>query len=612
MLWWLAQNALAAGLLAGLVTLVCRFVRLSPAVQHALWLVVLIKLVTPPLLLWPWPLPGFGESLLHDSVAEHSGVAANDRSFDLPLPSEEAEDSPPQKETTRPPRPLPDLEEDARPSKPSAATPSPKGEWLILLVQSFWLAGSGFLGVLHIIRIARFRRLLRQTEPAPSWLEELVANVAGTLGVRRPHTLLMHDSGSPCVWGLGRPKLLWPAGLLERLPRSGQRSIVTHELAHLRRRDHWVGWLQLIAECVWWWNPLFWYVRRQLRFHAELACDAWVVATLPEERRTYAEALIEITQLVSQKAAPLPALGIRSAARQDFERRLTMIMRDRVPCRVPHVALVAVGVLALVSLPGWSQSPVEVQAVPKIRQAPAHEEAIILRVPIETAVAVKLVQETDGDHQPGVDAQPGSRSERDRRIERLEKRLEELLQEVQALRAGGTKPQQSWKLAPASKPGQRDQPGFIIIDKRSDGKHAPAPGYPQVGKPDIRPEKTYTYTDKKKVERKETEQATYLVPFGNAEALMKLLTALSKVPMEFVYGESRLTVTTTPEAQAAIRQFLHTNEVKSVIFSPDGKTIIEEGSPDGVRRILDAKSGKIIRQEKLPAEGQKSIGERKK
>src|SRR5438270_3059471 len=55
MLWWLAQNAVMAALLAGIVTLVCRAGRLRPAVRHALWLVVLLKLVTPPLVHLPCP-----------------------------------------------------------------------------------------------------------------------------------------------------------------------------------------------------------------------------------------------------------------------------------------------------------------------------------------------------------------------------------------------------------------------------------------------------------------------------------------------------------------------------------------------------------------------------
>src|SRR5262249_47294966 len=57
MLWWLAQNTILAALLAGIVALICRLACLRPAVRHALWLIVLIKLMTPPLVHWPWPAP---------------------------------------------------------------------------------------------------------------------------------------------------------------------------------------------------------------------------------------------------------------------------------------------------------------------------------------------------------------------------------------------------------------------------------------------------------------------------------------------------------------------------------------------------------------------------
>src|SRR5438067_1936197 len=77
---------------------------------------------------------------------------------------------------------------------------------------------------------------------------------------------------SPVLWGLGRPRLLWPAARLGRLSPQSERAAIVHELAHLRRRDHWVGWLQLPASCVWWWSPLFWAVRRQIGRAAELAC----------------------------------------------------------------------------------------------------------------------------------------------------------------------------------------------------------------------------------------------------------------------------------------------------------------------------------------------------
>src|ERR1700730_10310003 len=55
MLWWLAQNVVIGAILAVLVAVACRVCRFRPAVRHALWLIVLVKLVAPPLLPWSWP-----------------------------------------------------------------------------------------------------------------------------------------------------------------------------------------------------------------------------------------------------------------------------------------------------------------------------------------------------------------------------------------------------------------------------------------------------------------------------------------------------------------------------------------------------------------------------
>ena len=95
-------------------------------------------------------------------------------------------------------------------------------------------------------------------------------------------------AATPFLWCLGRPKLIWPTSLIKQDHSDKWLGVVVHELAHLKRRDHWVAWLELIAACLWWWNPLFWYVRRRLLETAESACDSWVVSSLPKkERRAY-------------------------------------------------------------------------------------------------------------------------------------------------------------------------------------------------------------------------------------------------------------------------------------------------------------------------------------
>src|SRR5215831_7830911 len=57
--WMLVQNVAIASVLAGVAALASRLRRVGPVARHALWLVVLIKLVTPPFLVlqspWAWP-----------------------------------------------------------------------------------------------------------------------------------------------------------------------------------------------------------------------------------------------------------------------------------------------------------------------------------------------------------------------------------------------------------------------------------------------------------------------------------------------------------------------------------------------------------------------------
>ena len=67
--------------------------------------------------------------------------------------------------------------------------------------------------------------------------------------------------------------------------------LLLHELAHLKRRDHWVRWLELVVAGLYWWHPVVWWARRALREAEEQCCDAWVVWAMPDRSRTYASCL---------------------------------------------------------------------------------------------------------------------------------------------------------------------------------------------------------------------------------------------------------------------------------------------------------------------------------
>ncbi len=54
MLGWFAETTLVAAALAAVAALVGRARPIGPTARHILWLAVLVKLLTPPLVTWPW------------------------------------------------------------------------------------------------------------------------------------------------------------------------------------------------------------------------------------------------------------------------------------------------------------------------------------------------------------------------------------------------------------------------------------------------------------------------------------------------------------------------------------------------------------------------------
>src|SRR5205823_1196392 len=115
--------------------------------------------------------------------------------------------------------------------------------------------------------------------------------------------------------------------LWEALTADQREAVLAHELTHLRRKDHWVRRLEVLALGLYWWFPVAWLAVRRLRDAEEACCDAWVVWALPGRAAAYAEALVETVAFVSRPGwVPLASGGAARAAA--LKRRLTMILSN--------------------------------------------------------------------------------------------------------------------------------------------------------------------------------------------------------------------------------------------------------------------------------------------
>ena len=201
-----------------------------------------------------------------------------------------------------------------------------------------WLVGAVMILGWTVARMQGFRRSLRgASREAPVQLQRMAGEIARTLGLARPPTIHTTDAlVSPMAcWSGGAVRVLIPSTLVEGLSRSELRCILAHELAHVRRRDHVVRWIEWIACTAFWWNPVAWWARRRLRAAGEVCCDVLVVRALRCPPRDYARALvraIDIVRKAGTRRPPILASAADSGRRtRSIELRLRMIVTNRPP-----------------------------------------------------------------------------------------------------------------------------------------------------------------------------------------------------------------------------------------------------------------------------------------
>ena len=314
-----ATKLVLAVALAGMVWLVTRRVA-RPAIAHSMWLLVLGAMLVPavvPLRVLPEMVEGGAVA----GVVEQLEV----QPFRV-LPEETVVEVAVQSEG-RPPT----VDETAVSERATAprGVLRKNGKPLVALV---WLLGSaGFFGW-TLVRTLRFHcTLTRAARPAPQ-LQRLAAEIGDTLGLSRvPRVCTTSARLRPMVWWAGgRIRILIPAVFLADLDETEIRAVLAHELAHVRRRDYLVRIVEWLACSAYWWNPVVWWARRELRSAEESCCDIVAVSAVKSTPGRYARSLLRVVEVIS--AGPVrrtPALASAADVGRDsrlLEKRLRTVL----------------------------------------------------------------------------------------------------------------------------------------------------------------------------------------------------------------------------------------------------------------------------------------------
>ncbi len=307
-----AAKLVVSAVLAGVAWVVQRRVE-HPAVAHLLWLVVLVALLLPAVVAIP-VLPGGKRAPAE--IASDAGIAAE--------AAARIEVGP----------------EDVVPGPSPSVAIIETGKATLAIT---WLVVAAVLLGWTLVRAFRFRRrLVRSSGTAPAELRQEVVELGRRLDLTRtPDVHTTSARVSPMVfWAGGTARLVVPTFLLASLDRQERRAVLAHELAHVRRRDHLLRWIEWLACSAFWWNPVAWWARRELRAAEEASCDALGAMAAKSTHRTYAASLLRVVELLSKPPTPpTPAFGTSVASernRKALERRFRMLISGKSNVQTPR------------------------------------------------------------------------------------------------------------------------------------------------------------------------------------------------------------------------------------------------------------------------------------
>ncbi|MEQ1827915.1 MAG: M56 family metallopeptidase, partial [Pirellula sp.] len=337
--WVVLENAVWVALLAIVVESVTRWTK-SYRLANLLWLLVLIKFFIPPMVHLDLPLP-INQLSISQQAPPHAEGERIPPKFELQFATALANSNSVIAESTDGQESSSNASlhgvtdnrtKDVDTNKFVAVTAWSKMfhglgrmsfySWILVgwtCISCVWFA-------LLAIRLWRFHRQLAGLLITEESTNEVLTTVARKVGMGGAATVRTVDvQMSPIVTvGLRSTRIILPTKFLQTTSRDGLIATIAHELAHVRRGDHWVQRFALFAIGIFWWHPAAWFAVKRLRQSQDICCDMDVLIWFPKLSIPYAEALVEAAALTQRVS---PAFALAFSDQHSLRSRIECVLR---------------------------------------------------------------------------------------------------------------------------------------------------------------------------------------------------------------------------------------------------------------------------------------------
>jgi beta-lactamase regulating signal transducer with metallopeptidase domain len=222
-----------------------------------------------------------------------------------------------------------------------------------ILYALLWVYGIVLL--FHVARLAWFGYQTRSVchfayaRPLPPALTRIVEHCRRSFSLPCVSVLCTAELSGPATLGFGRPLLLLPETFfVEVLPEDDLVSAISHELAHVVRRDFVFNLLYEIASLPVCFHPCAMLILSRIAQTRELACDEIAAQMLPTTKR-YATSLLHMAQSMFTGARSNYGLGLFDANTLE-ERIMNILKNNHTPKKTRAVRLITVCLIGAASI----------------------------------------------------------------------------------------------------------------------------------------------------------------------------------------------------------------------------------------------------------------------
>lgn len=199
----------------------------------------------------------------------------------------------------------------------------------------------------------------------PLWRMGIAAVLLWLVGVnavfgirlRRSRTRLAYDGKlrvyvtdsvkTPCLVGLLSPAVYVTPEVAEN--KEALRHVAAHEYTHYRHGDHVWSWLRGVVLALHWYNPLVWWAAALSRRDAELACDAGAIHLLGESQRgDYGRTLIGLSCQRTVPSTLLTTATTMTGGKRSLRERIRLIAQKPQTKAAAAFAVIVIAVFVAV------------------------------------------------------------------------------------------------------------------------------------------------------------------------------------------------------------------------------------------------------------------------